>query len=428
VERSPEVTVMGRQELSRRMPLLALLGAFGISHAGSVMTLLAIPWFVFQATGSGIQTGVVTAAETIGLLASSILTGPVIDKVGARAISVLADLAAVVAVGTIPLADATVGLSLPLLTILAGLAGLTRAPGDTAKRVLLPGVVQGARTSIERGSGAADAMIRIGRTAGAPLAGTLIVILGAPSVLLIDAATFLVAALLIGCWVPSQAGRTATAEPGGYFGWLATGFRYVRRDRLILAIISTVTIMNALDAGMNAVLQPVFAAQVMNSSVLLGELMGVFGLGAAAGSVVYGWCGSRWDRWPTFAVCALLAGAPRFVLLWMEPSIVLLLLGFFVCGLAAGSLNPVLVTVELDRVPAHLRARVLGATEAGVLAMMPVGALVAGLLMDAIGLEATLLAFAAVYGVTTLCPVAFRVWRQMDDHRLPSPTPAPVAV
>jgi MFS family permease len=411
----------------RRVPLLALLGAFGISHAGSVMTLLAIPWFVLQTTGSGVQTGVVTAAETVGLLASSILTGPVIDRVGARAISVLADLAAVITVGTIPLANATVGLSLPLLAILAGLAGLTRAPGDTAKRVLLPGAVGLARTSLERGSGAADGMIRIGRTLGAPLAGTLIVILGAPSVLLLDAATFLVAALLIGVFVPVHE-KPVAIEPGGYFGWLAAGFRYVRRDRLILAIISTVTIMNALDAGMNAVLQPAFAAHVMNSSVLLGELMGVFGLGAAAGSVVYGWCGSRWGRWPTFAVCALLAGAPRFVLLWMEPSVPLLLVGFFVCGLAAGSLNPVLVTVELDRVPAHLRARVLGATEAGVLAMMPVGALAAGVLMDGIGLEATLLAFAAVYAVTTLCPVAFRVWRQMDDHRLPAPTAAPVAV
>jgi MFS family permease len=404
-----------------------LLAAFGISHAGSVMTLLAIPWFVLQITGSGLQTGVVTAAETVGLLASSILSGPVIDRIGARGISVLADVAAVVAVGTIPLADATVGLSLPLLTVLAGLAGLTRAPGDTAKRVLLPGAISLAGTTLERGSGSADAMIRIGRTLGAPLAGTMIMVIGAPGVLLLDAATFLLAALLIGLCVRVREEAVLT-EPGGYFGWLATGLRYVRRDRLILAIIGTVTVMNALDAGMNAVLQPAFAAHVMHSSVLLGELMGVFGLGAAAGSVIYGWWGRRWGRWNTFAVCALFAGAPRFVLLWAEPSVPLLLFGFFACGLAAGSLNPVLVTVELDRIPPHLRARVLGAGEAGVLAMMPVGALVAGVMLDGIGLEATLLMFAAVYAVTTLCPVAFRVWRQMDDRRIPAPAPQPVAV
>jgi MFS family permease len=412
--------------MRRRLPLLALLGAFGISHAGSVMTLLAIPWFVLQTTGSGVQTGVVTAAETIGLLASSILSGPVIDRIGARGISVLADIAAVIAVGTIPLADATVGLSLPLLTVLAGLAGLTRAPGDTAKRVLLPGAIALAGTTLERGSGAADAMIRMGRTLGAPLAGTMIMVIGAPGVLLLDAATFLVAALLIGVCV--RVDEAVLTEPGGYFGWLATGLRYVRRDRLILAIIGTVTMMNALDAGMNAVLQPAFAADVRGSSVLLGELMGVFGLGAAAGSLIYGWLGPRWGRWPTFAVCALFAGAPRFLLLWMEPSVPLLLFGFFICGLAAGSLNPVLVTVELDRIPPHLRARVLGAGEAGVLAMMPVGALAAGVLLDGIGLEATLLAFAAVYAVTTLCPVAFRVWRQMDERPVPTPAPQPVAV
>jgi MFS family permease len=114
--------------------------------------------------------------------------------------------------------------------------------------------------------------------------------------------------------------------------------------------------------------------------------------------------------------------------MWIGPSVPVLLAGFFVCGLAAGSLNPVLLTVEYDRVPAHLRARVMGANEAGVLAMMPVGALAAGVLLDRIGLSSTLLAFAGVYAVTTLCPVAFRVWRQMDDHHLPVPTPAPMPV
>src|SRR6185295_4151728 len=101
----------------------------------------------------------------------------------ARRISVLADVAAVLAVGAIPLAYTTVGLSLPLLAVLAGLAGLTRAPGDTAKRVMLPGAVRVARTSLERGSGVADGVIRTGRTLGAPLAGALIAVVGAPGVL-----------------------------------------------------------------------------------------------------------------------------------------------------------------------------------------------------------------------------------------------------
>jgi MFS family permease len=404
--------------------LLALFCALGVSHAGSVMSLLAIPWFVLQTTGSGMQTGAVTATETVGLLASSILSGPLIDRFGARAMSVLADLAAVVMVGTIPLAYATVGMSLPLLATLAGLAGLTRAPGDTAKRVLLPGAIRRARTSLVRGSGIADGVIRSGRTLGAPLAGALITVIGAPGVLLLDAATFLVAASLVAGFVRVR--NDPVPARSGYFERLGEGFRYVRKDRLILAMISTVTLMNALDAGLSTVLQPAFAAD-LRSSVLLGELMGVFGLGAAAGSLVYGWCGSHWCRWSTFATCALLAGAPRFVLLWVEPSVPVLLTGFFLFGLAAGSLNPLLLTVEYDRVPVHLRARVIGASEAGVLAMMPVGALVAGVLLDQIGLPATLMTFAVVYAVTTLCPIAFRVWRQMDD-RLPAPAPTPVPV
>ena len=66
--------------MSSRAPLLTLVGACGVSACGSAMTLLALPWFVLQSTGSGTWTGSVTALQLVGLLASSVLAVPMVDR------------------------------------------------------------------------------------------------------------------------------------------------------------------------------------------------------------------------------------------------------------------------------------------------------------------------------------------------------------
>jgi hypothetical protein len=55
---------------------------------------------------------------------------------------------------------------------------------------------------------------------------------------------------------------------------------------------------------------------------------------------------------------------------------------------------------------------------------MPFGSLAGGLAVSAFGLRPALLAAATLYGVTTLAPFAFPVWRQMDCSR-PHPHPRP---
>jgi len=71
-------------------------------------------------------------------------------------------------------------------------------------------------------------------------------------------------------------------------------------------------------------------------------------------------------------------------------------------------------SVIYQRVPEHLRGRVLSLVVAGALAAMPVGTLVAGMLLDGVGLTGVLLVFGAVYLVVTSFPLVFGVWRELD--------------
>ena len=89
-------------------------------------------------------------------------------------------------------------------------------------------------------------------------------------------------------------------------------------------------------------------------------------------------------------------------------------------GIAAGPLNPILGAMEYERIPAAMRGRVLGAMTAAAWAAMPLGALVAGPVLTAIGLRGTLLAAGICYVLTTLSMIAIPALRDMESGRSPN--------
>jgi MFS family permease len=110
----------------------------------------------------------------------------------------------------------------------------------------------------------------------------------------------------------------------------------------------------------------------------------------------------------------LLCGAPRFFLVAASPGAVVIASLFFVFGMGAGAINPILGAVQYERVPRPLQARVLGAVGSLAWLGIPFGALAAGFAVSAIGLRGALVAAGALYLAMTLCPFVFPVWSQMN--------------
>jgi MFS family permease len=408
----------------RRAPLLALLIARSVSDCGTSMTLLAIPWFVLRTTGSATQTGAVAAAESVGLVVSFLCGSPLVDRFGARAVSVASAAVAAVAVAAVPVLSDTTGLPLPALAGLSLLIGLSRAPGETAQDVLLPSLVTLADMPLERATGAVDGGSRAARMVGAPLAGVLVAAIGPARVLYADAGTFLFSALLIWLIVPLAASADTTARAGflSYLAQFLEGARYLRTDRLVLGIVLMVSATNGLDAGMASVALPVYATDVLHSSVAFGLITAALGAGAVAGAVIFSWRGSRWRRWPVYLVAYFAVGAPRFAIFLLRPGLPVLLAVTFLLGIGSGMINPILNAVLYERVPQRLRARVFGTLNAGALACVPLGSLLVGLLTGGLGWYLSIMVIGVLYFAATLCPMVFPSWRQLD--RYPEPVSA----
>ncbi len=392
--------------------LAFLLTGNVISAIGSRMSLLALPWFVLATTGSAAKTGIVAAAETIPYVIVCALGGPLMDRIGMKRASVSADVLSALIFTSIPLLHFGPGLSFPALTGLIALAGMLRGVSDTAKTVLFREAVLASKVNVARATSINDGLNRLSTLLGAPLGGLLIAATDAPTVLLIDAATFAVGAIIIGLAVRSTMRVPSEEESISYLDTLRNGWAFIRGDSLIAAILVLVLFTNLFDAAYSSVLLPLWAAEVVQSPVALGLAAAFFASAAVLGNIVFTIVAPYAPRFLLFAVGFLVGGAPRFFAAAFGEGVWPLYAVSFVAGLGIAAINPILGAVIFERVPGHMQARVQGLTSAVVWAGIPVGALLGGWLGEW-SVKGAMVICGTGYLLVTLWPFVGTPWRQL---------------
>src|SRR5699024_1842715 len=154
-----------------------------------------------------------------------------------------------------------------------------------------------------------------------------------------------------------------------------------------------------------------------HSSTQVGVVIAAIGAGGVLGTILYGWIGHRFRRWVVYAWSFLFFAAPTFLTVAVDPPGWILVPLVLLFAVGFGPLNPLGIAVGYDRAPVGLRGRVFGVISSGSFAIMPLGPVVAGLLLDTIGLTITMFTLALVALAVTVLPFVFPVWRDMDTLR-----------
>ncbi len=412
----------------RRLPILALFAAQFFSLSGNAIALVAIPIIALTETGSPLAAGVAGVFATVPLVIGGALGGVLVDQFGYRASSIVADVASGLTVIAIPVLSATVGLPFGVLLALVFLGGLLDPPGDTAKTVLVPDLAALARMPLARAAGAQSTVQRTASMVGAGTAGALVALIGPVPALVVDAAGFVISAILVACFVPRRVQHVVEPEGGvegessaSIRGGFIAGIRFIATSPLLRAIVLLVTLTNAIDIAGMTVLKPVYATSVLDDPAMLGFMVGCFAAGALTGSALFGAFGHRYSGRLMFALCFVLAGAPPYLAMALGSGLPVLLPVLAFSGLAAGALNPMMATVMYGEVPDGMRARVFGATTAGVAASMPLGALLGGLAVEQFGLTPTLVVCGVLYVVLGGSPLVIRSFSGLAAARVDEP-------
>jgi MFS family permease len=384
-----------------RRPFLVLMSANAVSQVGHMMTAVAVPWLVLETTRSAAQVGLVGAAIAIGAAVPALLGGPLVDRLGLRRTSVAADLVCGLTVASIPVLQLLGVLQFWQLIVLVFLLSSLNAQGDTGRFGLIPGLAARASMSLERSNATDRGIARAGQLLGPLLAGVLIPLIGASNVLLVDAGTFAVSAMLVGFGVPPRAVATAGPQQQKtstiYRADLSEGLRFVMSNRLILSMILLCLVGNFFDLPLMTVVLPVYAKEVFGSPTSLGLMLGSFAAGALAGTILFGAFGQRLPRRKLFLGGWLLAIVVSYGALSAQVPLAAVMLAAVVGGVVAGPINPILETVVQENTPPQLMGRVFGALIAVAQAAIPFGAAIAGLVIDVAGLIPTIAVGGAVY-------------------------------
>ncbi len=401
----------------RRVPLIGLLAADGISRAGNAITTIAVPLYVLSLTGSPLATGFAGVSATVPIIIGGALGGVLVDRFGWRRSSIVADAASGLTVLAIPILAGLGMLPFPLLLALVFLSNLLDTPGSTARVAQLPDVTELAGTPLTRSTGAHATVQRTASLLGAGVAGTLVALFGPVNALYANAGCFAIAIVLTLLLVPRDAAHARSAAdddliPGrGYLAQLAEGLRYVFRTPLVRAVVILVVVTNTIDAAGFTVLKPVYAAQLGDDGAFLGAMLACFAGGALSGAALFGVIGHRLPRRPLFIIAFLLAGVPPYLTLALGAPLPVVLVVLTLSGFAAGPLNPLIDTALFGLIPSAMRARVFGAISTGVAAGMPLGSLLAGAGVEALGLTLILFLAAVIYLAAILGTSFGRRWQ-----------------
>lgn len=399
--------------------LTTLLAANGLAWTGTRLASLAVPWFVLSTTGNALQTGMVVFAQMAPYVLAQALSGPLIDRVGPKRISVLGDVLVALAMGAIPLLHASDLLSLPLLMLLLALAGAAEGPANSAKGVFVPDVTGRAGVPLERTTGLIATVERTASTLGPAIGGVLIGIWGGSGTLAVTAVLAAVSACVTAAGLPDSRSEGGTTPEAGYFARLKHGFDFIRSDSLLLAIYGMVAITNLLDGAMFSILLPLWVMDRGLGPEFLGLLAAVLSGASIASSLVAAAWGHRLPRRLVYLVGFILAGAPRFFVLALGAGVPAILATYLIAGVGSGFLNPIIGALQFERIPRNMLGTVRGLGTSISWAGIPFGGLVGGSLVTAFGLVNSLLTAGAAYFVTTTLPGLLPQWATMRDGKAP---------
>ncbi|MEJ7748266.1 MAG: MFS transporter [Candidatus Limnocylindrales bacterium] len=371
-----------------------------VSIFGSLITRIALPLVAILTLADGpIEVAVLRGMDLAATLVVGLAAGAWVDRLRRRPVLIWADLGRAALLTSIPVAFALGALTFGHLLVVAVLSAILTSFFDAADNAYLPTIVERERlieaNSALAASGSAAEFIGFG------IGGFLVQVLSGPITVLIDAATYLLSALLLASVRREEAPPPASDEREPVLNEIRHGLRLVRDDPILRAFAGA-SMLLAMLWGIFGATWFLFALDVLGlSPVAVGLIAGVGGASSLIGAVIANRSTRRWGVGPVVIVAMLLSALGNLFVPLAPVGLPIVALGCLVAQqLIADSAATVYditeVSVRQTRVLDREQGRV-----AATFSVLAVGAQLlatvgAGLLAEVIGLRAT--AFLAPIG------------------------------
>lgn len=356
------------------------------SISGFSIGQVALTWMVYAETKSAPDVALIGVSFILASVIFSLLAGALVDRYERRKLMVVSDLARAASMGLLVLWLILFGFNLGVVLLVAFFLGSFTTLFYPAERALTPEIVGTAMI------GEANALIQTSHSlvqfASNAAGGLLIVTVGTVAAFSLNAGTFLVSAFLI--WSILHLGGSGGGQRGdvpalGMVKGVREGFRYIAGNRSLLELTLSAGLANFFFAMATQFLV-VYSAQTLKGDAgTFGFLLAALALGFAPGAFLTARLHGERHAGIVWIYSGVVDGV-CIILLVVFPSFTLAVLDLSLLGFLLGFANTTWLTTVQLVVPSELQGRYFGLDQLGSFAAIPLGQVIAGVVIATSGI------------------------------------------
>ena len=371
---------MMKNRIKELQTFLLLWSTQSLSQLGSAMTNFALTLWLYEQTGSALQTALLSICSYAPYVCMSIFAGAISDRWDKRKIMLGCDTFAACCTVTVLVLlknDLQMPWHVYLLNAVNGLMNTVQQPaGDVAMTLVIP------KKHYQRASGLRSLSNSLITILNPMLATSLYAFAGLDTVIYVDLATFAAAFAALFFWIriPSVSEKELDRVP--FFCAVRSGLRYLRDNRMILTLILFLAGVNLIASAFDAVLPAFILPRPNGGSAVLGAVTSCAGIATLAGSVLVTLLPPPSNRVRVIFVTMLISLGTENFLLAFSRSPLLWCLGQLIGWVLVPVMNANLDVILRSTIPVELQGRVYSCRNTLQFFTIPVGFFLGGYLVD----------------------------------------------
>jgi MFS family permease len=405
------------EPLSFRAFRLLLVGrlADNLAHA---IAPIALAFAVLDLGGSASQLGLVLAARAIPTVVLILVGGVIADRLPRHVVLVVANVIGAVTQATVAVLLITGSAEIWMLASIEVVNGSASAFLFPAASGLTPQTVPASHLQ------PANAMLRMGHNVafitGAAAGGLLVATFGPGWAFAVDAALYVVGAVLLARLPIARKARVAASNT---LQELREGWSEFVSRTWVWVVVVVFAFSNAGFAAGFVTLGPIVADDTVGRAAW-GSVLAAQAAGMVVGGLVA--MRSRWDRPLYVGMVTMLLTTPLMFALGLRPGVALLLGAAFLSGIGMETFAVAWDVALQSNVPEDRLSRVYAYDWFGSLVFIPLGQIAAGPVTSVAGLSATIVGCGALMLMATLAALLVPSIRGLRRAGAPEPAAATV--
>ena len=360
---------------------LFLWSTQALSALGSSMTSFALGLWLYEKTGSALQTALLNICTFAPYVLVSIFAGALSDRWNKKKVMLVCDVLAACASVTILILlkkDLLVPWHIYLLNILSGLMNTVQQPaGDVAMTLITP------KKHFQRTSGMRSFSNSLVTILHPVIATAFYAFGGMDAVIFFDLSTFLVAflVLLFGIKIPNIE-KSEEKESISVFRAAGEGISYLKKTPLIFTLIAYMAGINFIASMFEAVIPAYVLPKTGGNEQILGVVTSMAGIGTLLGSLFVTASGKPKNRLAVIYLSMLFSMSIEYFIFAFGKEPWLWYLGQFVGWFPVPFMGANLDVILRTTIPMEMQGRVYSCRNTLQYFMIPIGYFLGGFFVD----------------------------------------------